>query len=56
MLKKTGYATEITTIKNSYLTNVALDSRHKDLVQKTFKSKFKKVDNKASENTSKLLS
>ena len=56
MLKKTGYATEITTIKNGYLTNVALDSRHKDLVQKTFKSKFKKVDNKASENTSKLLS
>ena len=41
---KTEYATEITTIKNDYVTNAALDARHKDLVQKTtFESEFKKL-------------
>ena len=46
-VKKTYYATEITTIKNDYVTNAALDARHKDLVQKTiFKSDLKNVDDK----------
>ena len=34
LLKKTNYATEITKIKNDYVTTTALDARHKDLVQK----------------------
>ena len=56
LLKKTDYATKITTIKNDYVTNAASDARHKDLVQKTtFKSELKKVDDKASENSSKVL-
>ena len=43
--------------KNDYVTNAALDARHKDLVQKTtFKSELKKVDDKASANSSKVLS
>ena len=50
------YTTEITNIKNDYVTNAALDARHKDSVQKsTFKSELKKVDDKASENSSKVL-
>ena len=57
MVKKTDYVTEITNIKNDYVTNAALNARHKDLVQKTtFKSELKKVDDKASENSSKVLS
>ena len=44
LVTKTDYATEITTIKNDYVTNAALDARHKDLVQKTtFESEFKKL-------------
>ena len=57
LFKKANYATEITTNKNDYVTNAGLDSRHKDLVQKTtFKPEFKKVDDKANENSSKVLS
>ena len=57
LLRKTDYATEITTIKNDYVINAALDARHKDLIQKaTFKSELKKVDDKASESSSKVLS
>ena len=55
LVKKTDYPTEIANIKNDYLTNAALDAGHKDLVQKaTFKSELKKVDDKASENSSKV--
>ena len=51
------YTTEMTNIKNDYVTNAALDARHKDSVQRTtFKSEFKKVDDKASDNSSKVLS
>ena len=54
LVKKTDYATEITNIKND-VTNAALNARHKDLVQKTtFKSELKKVDDQASENSSKI--
>ena len=54
---KTDYATQITKTKNDYVTNVALDARHKDLVQKTtFESEFKKVDNKTNTKSSKVLS
>ena len=57
LVKKTDYTTEITNIKNDYVINAALNAKHKDLVQKTtFKSELKKVDDKVSENSSKLLS
>ena len=57
LLKKNDYAIEITTTKNGYVTNAALHATHKDLVHKTkFKSEFKKVDDKACENSSKVLS
>ena len=43
LVKKTDYATEITSIKNDYVTNAALNARHKDLTQKTkFDSEIKK--------------
>ena len=57
-VKKTDYATEITTIKNDYVTNAALNARHRqELVQKTtFNSELKKVVDKANENSSNVLS
>ena len=57
LVTKTDYVAEITKIKNDYVTNAALDARHKDLVQKTtFESELKKVDDKASANSSNVLS
>ena len=57
LVTKTYYAAEITQIKNDYVINAVLDARHKDLVQKTtFESEFKKVDDKASANSSNVLS
>ena len=57
LVTKTDHAAEITKIKNDYVTNAALDARHKDLVTKTtFVSKLKKVDDKVSANSSKALS
>ena len=34
VIKKTDYATEITSIKSDYVTNTELNARHKDLIQK----------------------
>ena len=34
LVKKTDYEAEITDIKNDYITNAALNARHKDLIQK----------------------
>ena len=57
LVTKSDYAAEITKIKNDYVTNTALDARHKDLVQKTtFESKLKKVDDKVCADSSKVLS
>ena len=57
LVLKTDYAAEITKIKHDYVTNAALDARHKGLVQKTkFEFELKKVDDKASANNSKVLS
>ena len=57
LLKKTDYATEITKIKNDYVTATALDARHKDLVQKTyFDAELKHVDDKVGKNSSDILS
>ena len=57
LFSKTEYATKISKIKNDYVTNVSLNARYKDLVQKaTFESKLKKVDDKTSSNSPKVLS
>ena len=43
-LKKTDYATEIANIINDYVTNAALNAKHKDLIQKTkFNTEVKKL-------------
>ena len=56
LVKKTDYATEITSIKNDYVTNAALKARHKDLTQKTkFDSEIKKVNDKIASNSSEVL-
>ena len=34
LVKITDYATEITNIRNDYVTNAALNATHKDLIQK----------------------
>ena len=55
MVKRT--AAETAKIKNNYVTNAALNAKHKDLVQKTiFDSELKKFDDKVSANSSKVLS
>ena len=57
LVTKADYASEITKIKNDYVTNSALDAKHKDLLQKTtFESEFKKVDDEASASSSNVLS
>ena len=42
LLKKTDYATEITSIKNDYATNASLDSKLNDLKAKHIADKLKK--------------
>ena len=57
MVAKTDYAADISKIKNDYVTNAALDARHKDLVQKTtFESELETLCDKTSANSSKVLS
>ena len=56
LVKKTDYATEIANIKNDYVTNAALNTRHKDLVQKTkFDTEVKKINDKITSNNSEVL-
>ena len=56
LVKKTDYATEITNIKNDYVTNAALNARHKDLIQKTkFDTEVKKINDKIASNSSEVL-
>ena len=57
LVTKTDYPAKITKTKNHYVTNAALDARHRDLVQKTtFESELKKFYDKVSANSSKVLS
>ena len=35
LVKKTDYSTEIASIKNDYVTNAALNARHKDVILDT---------------------
>ena len=56
LVKKTDYATEITNIKNDYVTTVALNARHKDLIQKTkFDTEVKKINDKIASNSFEVL-
>ena len=56
LVKKTDYATEIANIKNDYVTNAALDARHKDLIQKTrLNSELKNINDKIASNSSEVL-
>ena len=56
LVKKTDYAIEIANIKNDYVTNAALNARHKDLIQKTkFDTEVKKINDKIASNSSEVL-
>ena len=56
LVKKTDYAKEVTNIKNDYVINVALNARHKDLIQETkFDTEVKKNNDKIASNSSEVL-
>ena len=55
LLKKTDYATEITKIKNDYVTNAVLTSRLNNFKKSHISDEIKKVDDKA-KNASGILS
>ena len=56
LVKKTDCAADITNIKNDYVTNSALNARHKDLIQKTnFDTELKKNDDGIASNSSEVL-
>ena len=53
--KKSGVATDITAIKNNYVTNASLTSQLKDLKAQHIADEVKKVDGKAKKNASDIL-
>ena len=55
MLKKTDYATEISSIKNDYVTNAALTSQLNDLKSQQKADEVKKVDDKGTKNSADIL-
>ena len=55
MLKKTHYATEITSIKNDYVTNAALTSQLNDLKSQNIADEVKKVDDKVNKNITDIV-
>ena len=54
-LKKTDYATEISGIKNDYVTNAALTSQLNDLKSQHIADEVKKVDHKVSKNSTDIF-
>ena len=54
-VKKGDYATEITSIKNDYLTNASLVSKLNDLKAQHIADEMKKVDDKIKKNASDIL-
>ena len=54
-VKKTDYATEITSIKNDYFTNDAFDSKINDLKSQHIADEVKKIDDKTKKNASDFL-
>ena len=55
MIKKSDYATEITSIKNDYVTNAALDGKINYLKAQHIADEIKKVDDKTKKNASDIL-
>ena len=55
MVKKSDYATEITSIKNDYVTNASLDSKINDLKAQHIADEVKKIDDKTKKNASNIL-
>ena len=53
--KKTDYATQISGIKNNYVTNAALTSQLNDLKSQHIADEVKKVDDKVSKNITDIL-
>ena len=56
LVKKTYYATKIANIKIDYVTNAALNARHKYLIQKTkFDTEVKNNNDKVASNSSGII-
>ena len=55
LLKKTDYATEISGIKNDYVTNAGLTSQMNDLKSQYIADEVKKVDDKVAKNSTDIL-
>ena len=55
LLKKTDYATKITSIKNYYVTKAALTSQLNDLKSQRIADEVKKVDDKVKKNITDIL-
>ena len=53
--KKTDYATEITSIKNDYVTKAALTSQLNDLKSQHIAGEVKKIDDKVKKNITDIL-
>ena len=54
-VKKTDYATEITSIKKDYVTNAAFDSKINDLKIQHIADEVTKIDDKSKKNASDIL-
>ena len=54
-VKKTDYVTEISGIKNDYVTNAALTSQLNDLKSQHIADEVKKVDDTISKNSTDIL-
>ena len=55
MQKKADVATDITTIKNDYVTNESLSSQLNDLKSQNIPTEVTSIDNKTKENVSDIL-
>ena len=55
LLKKTDSATEISGIENDYVTNASLSSQLSDLKNQHIADDVKRVDDKATKNSSDIL-
>ena len=53
--KKADVATDITTIKNNYVTNASLTSQLNDLKSQHITDEVKKVEDKVSENKKEII-
>ena len=55
LLKKTNYSSEITKIKNDYVTNASLTSQLNDLKSQHIADEVKKIDDKTKKNSTDIL-